>query len=151
MLAVSKLTHPGNDECAKCTEGYSEMSPVDVNNAKICLLDDDSLFLEATDRLLVSVGLRTEQFTDPHVFLEYARTCQPRLAVIDICMPTMNGLELQEHLRTASPSTQIIVLTARDDHSVRMRAMAQGALAFFLKAGNEDALLAQIRALFSAS
>ncbi|HKR82657.1 MAG TPA: response regulator [Terriglobales bacterium] len=117
----------------------------------ICLLDDDSSFLEATGRLLSSVGWTSHQFTDPYAFLDYARTRQPRLAVIDISMPVMHGLEVQTRLRTASPSTQVIILTARDDHSVRRKAMAGGASAFLLKAGGEDELVARVRLVFSDS
>ena len=122
-----------------------------VNNFTICLLDDDPSFLQATGRLLSSLGWTSEQFTDPHAFLDYARTRQPRLAVLDICMPEMHGLEVQTRLRTASPSTRIIILTARDDHSVRSKAMAGGASAFLLKAGGEDELVARVQSLFSDS
>lgn len=127
------------------------VGPVGVSNSIICLLDDDPSFLEATGRLLSSLGWTSEQFTDPHAFLDYARTRQPRLAVIDICMPVMHGLDVQTRLRIASPSTEIIILTARDDHSVRRKAMAGGASAFLLKAGGEDELVARVRLLSSES
>ena len=125
------------------------MNAAGASNSKICVLDDDASFVQATGQLLSSVGLPTERFTDPYAFLDYARTHQPRLAIIDICMPVMNGLEVQTHLRTHSPSTRVIVLTARDDSSVRTKAMASGASAFFLKAGNEEELLARVRSISS--
>ena len=115
------------------------------------MLDDDPSFVHATGQLLSSVGLPAEQFTDPHVFLDYARMHQPRLAIIDISMPVMNGLEVQTRLRNTSPSTRVIVLTARDDSSVRSKAMAGGASAFFLKAGSEEAFLARVQSLSSES
>ena len=127
------------------------MTAAGAGNSKICVLDDDASFVKATGQLLSSVGLTTEQFTDPYAFLDYARTHQPRLAVIDICMPVMNGLEVQTRLRTASPSTLVIVLTARDDSSVRTKAIAAGASAFFLKAGSEEEFLARVQSLFPES
>ena len=113
------------------------------------MLDDDPAFLQAIGRLLSSADLRVEQFIDPHAFLEYARMHQPTVAVIDIYMPVMSGLEVQTRLRAASPSTRVIVLTAKDDQSIRTKAMAGGASAFFLKAGSEQELLAGVVALSS--
>ena len=125
------------------------MSAAGATNSKICVLDDDASFVQATGQLLSSVGLATEQFTDPYAFLDYARTHQPGLAIIDICMPAMNGLEVQTRLRIASPSTRVIVLTARDDSLVHTKAMAGGASAFFLKARSEEEFLAQVQSLSS--
>ena len=127
------------------------MTAAGVSNSKICVLDDDASFVQATGQLLSSVGLPTEQFTDPYAFLDYAQTYQPSLAIIDISMPVMNGLEVQTRLRTASPSTRVIVLTARDDPSTRTKAMSGGASAFVLKAGNEEELLARVQSLSSES
>lgn len=125
------------------------MTAAGPTNSKICVLDDDASFVQATGQLLSSVGLPTEQFTDPYAFLDYARTHQPWLAIIDVTMPAMSGLEVQTRLRTDSPSTRVIVLTARDDSSVRSKAMAGGASAFFLKAGSEEELLARVQSLSS--
>ena len=127
------------------------MTVAGPSNSKICVLDDDVSFVRATGQLLSSVGLPTEQFTDPDAFLDYARTHRPRVAIIDITMPAMNGLEVQTRLRTRSPSTRVIVLTARDDPSTRTKAMSGGASAFFLKAGSEEELLARVQSLSSES
>jgi two-component system response regulator HydG len=110
----------------------------------ICLVDDDPSVLKATSRLLVSSGWTVESFLDPVEFLRYAETSQPRLVVIDILMPIMNGLEVQSRLRTVSPSTRVIVLTSKDDPSVRSKATAGGASAFFLKPVDDDEFLAGI-------
>src|SRR5436189_1633759 len=88
----------------------------------VFLLDDDPSVLKSTSRLLSSAGWEVETFTDPHLFLEHAQRQLPAVAVIDILMPLMNGLEVQVRLRNVSPSTQVIVLTSNDDPSVRSRA-----------------------------
>ena len=123
------------------------MTAAGASNSKICVLDDDPSFVHATGQLLSSVGLLTEQFTDPRVFLDYARMHHPCLAIIDISMPAMNGLEVQTRLQTDSPSTRVVVLTARDDRLTRTKAMAGGASAFFLKAGSEEEFLARVQSL----
>jgi two-component system response regulator FixJ len=110
------------------------------------LLDDDASVLKATSRLLDSVGWKVEAFTDPLAFLEHAATDRPELAVIDILMPDMNGLEVQTRLQRVSPSTRVIVLTAKDDPSVRRKAMNAGACAFYLKGVESGEFLAGIKA-----
>jgi FixJ family two-component response regulator len=110
----------------------------------VCLLDDDPSALKATRRLLESVGWEVESFTDPFVFLEHARVHQPRVAVIDIRMPLMNGLEVQTLLRSVAPSTRVVILTSKDDPSVRAQALDAGASAFFLKLVDGQELLAGI-------
>src|SRR5215468_5355329 len=106
---------------------------VALNRETVYLLDDDSSILKSTGRLLDSAGWKVEAFTDPLVFLEQVRLHCPDVAVIDVLMPEMNGLEVQTRLRHVSPSTRVIVLTGKDDPSVRRVAMNRGASAFFIK------------------
>ena len=112
----------------------------------VFLLDDDRSVLKATSRLLDSAGWQVDAFSDPSTFLEQAATRCPDLAIIDILMPEMNGLEVQTHLRRISPSTRVIVLTARDDPSVRRMAMNTGASAFFIKGVESGAFLSGVKA-----
>jgi two-component system response regulator FixJ len=118
----------------------------------VYLLDDDASILKATRRLLDSAGWNNvEIFTDPIAFLEHAAMHRPELAVIDILMPDMNGLEVQTRLRRVSPSTRVIVLTAKDDPSVRRMAMDAGASAFFNKGVQSEEFLAGVRAAADSS
>jgi FixJ family two-component response regulator len=110
------------------------------------LLDDDPSILKSTGRRLDSAGWKVEAFTDPIAFLERASTHCPDVAVIDILMPEMNGLEVQTQLRRVSPSTRVIVLTAKDDPSVHRMAMIAGASAFFIKGVESGEFLAGIKA-----
>jgi two-component system response regulator FixJ len=119
---------------------------VALDKDTVYLLDDDSSILKSTRRLLDSAGWQVEVFTDPFVFLEKAAKRCPDVAVIDIFMPEMNGLEVQTRLQRASPSTRVIVLTAKDDPSVRRIAMNAGASAFFLKGVESGEFLAGIKA-----
>ena len=122
------------------------MVALDKETLTVFLLDDDPSVLKATSRLLDSVGWQVNAFTDPITFLEHAATHRPELAVIDILMPDMNGLEVQNQLQRVSPSTRVIVLTAKDDPSVRRKAMNAGASAFFIKGVESGQFLAGIKA-----
>jgi two-component system, LuxR family, response regulator FixJ len=125
-----------------------EVNVVAINKETVAvsLLDDDPSVLKATSRLLDSVGWKVNAFTDPITFLEHAATHCPRLAVIDILMPEMNGLEVQARLQRVSPSTRVIVLTGKDDPSVRQKAINAGASAFFIKGVESDEFLAGVKA-----
>ena len=122
------------------------MVALSKETSAVYLLDDDPSILKATRRLLDSVGWKVEAFSDPIAFLEHAAIHCPELAVIDIVMPDMNGLEVQTRLRRVSPSTRVIVLTAKDDPSVRRKAMNAGASAFYLKGVESGEFLAGIKA-----
>lgn len=122
------------------------MVALDKETLAVCLLDDDPSVLRATGRLLDSVGWRVNAFTDPTKFLQYAATHYPDVAIIDILMPEMNGLEVQARLRRISPATRVVVLTARDDPSVRRTALNAGASAFFIKGVESGEFLAGVKA-----
>ena len=122
------------------------MFALSKETSAVYLLDDDPSILKATRRLLDSVGWKVEAFSDPIAFLEHAAIHCPELAVIDIVMPDMNGLEVQTRLRRVSPSTRVIVLTAKDDPSVRRMAMNAGASAFFIKGVESGEFLAGVKA-----
>jgi FixJ family two-component response regulator len=112
----------------------------------VYLLDDDESFLKSTRRLLDSAGWKVEAFSDRIAFLEQAAVQCPDVAVIDIRMQRMNGLEVQTRLRRVSPSTRVIVLTSKDDPSVRAHAIDAGASAFFVKGVEKKEFLAGIKA-----
>jgi two-component system response regulator HydG len=113
--------------------------------ATICVVDDDPSMLKALERLLLSVGLSARFFREPLGFLKYA-TCNPvTVALIDIWIPGMSGLELQKKLRAISPETRVIVVTADDEDSVRSAAMQNGATAVFAKPFEDDIFLDTIR------
>ena len=117
----------------------------------ICLLEDDPSVVKATSRLLSSEGWKVQSFLDPLAFLHYAQTHRPQVAVIDILMPLMNGLEVQRRLHTISPATRVIVLTSNDDPTVRSKATAAGASAFLVKPADDEQFLSAIESAASAN
>jgi two-component system response regulator HydG len=66
------------------------------------------------------------------------------LAVIDIWMSGMSGLEVQKQLQSVSPETRVIISTANDHDSVRNAAIEAGAIAYFVKPFNDDVFLAAV-------
>lgn len=122
---------------------------VDTEQISVCIIDDDPSVAKATSRLIASAGWKVDAFTDPIEFLRHAESCQPRVVVLDIFMPGMNGLEVQKRLRTISPRSRVIVLTSADDAKVREEAMKGGAAAFFTKPVDDDEFLAGIESVLS--
>ena len=107
----------------------------------IWLLDDDTSMLKALGRLLNSAGFIVEKFSDPADFLSRIAERECRVAVLDVWMPDMNGLEVQACLRRDSPKTRIIFITGRDDPLVRQNALDAGAFAFLSKPFEDEVLL----------
>jgi FixJ family two-component response regulator len=125
---------------------------MDVNSSSVlpavadsvCLLDDDPSMLKALDRLLSSAGLQAHLFGEPLDFLSYVICNSAALAVIDIFMSGMSGLEVQKELQVVSPKTRVIISTANDHDSVRNAAIQAGAIAYFVKPFDDDAFLAAV-------
>jgi FixJ family two-component response regulator len=117
----------------------------------ICVLDDDASVLKAMRRLLRSAGFETLGFNEAQAFLKHAETNAISLAILDIWMPDINGLEVQRRLLEVAPTTPVIIMTGRDTPVMRSLAVAQGAVAFFAKPFADEALLRTIRAALPAS
>ena len=113
--------------------------------ASVCLLDDDLSMLKALDRLLKSDGFKVEKFCQPAAFLAAVEETPCRVAILDVWMPDMNGLEVQAVLRTESPQTRVIFMSGRDDPSVRQTALESGAFGFLSKPFDDEAFLQLVR------
>jgi FixJ family two-component response regulator len=120
----------------------TEGSPLKASGRDgIWLLDDDASMLKALGRLLNSAGFVVEKFSRPTDFLSELERRKCRVAVLDVWMPDMNGLEVQSCLRRDSPETRIIFITGRDDPLVRQNALDAGAFAFLSKPFEDEVLL----------
>jgi FixJ family two-component response regulator len=111
----------------------------------VCLLDDDPSVLRGLGRLFASADLLAKTFSDPEEFLRYARIHRPVIALVDVHMPQMNGLEVQSQLREVSPSTRVIIFTGKDDPLVRSTALNAGASAFLTKPFDDEEILTAVR------
>jgi FixJ family two-component response regulator len=109
------------------------------------MLDDEPSVLKGLGRLFSSAELDAKAFGDPMDFLSYAQTHRPAVALIDVSMPRMSGLEVQSHLREISPSTRVIIFTGKNDPLLRSIALNAGASAFLTKPFNDEELLTVVR------
>lgn len=120
------------------------------DQASVCLLDDDLSMLKALERLLKSDGFNVERFHEPAAFLAAVGQGPCRVAILDVWMPDMNGLEVQAALRKESPETRIIFISGRDDPSVRQTALEAGAFGFLSKPFDDEVFLQLVRKAVTA-
>ena len=111
----------------------------------ICVVDDDPLVLKSVGRLLESAGFSVISFSEPKGFLGYVAENSVPLAVLDIWMEEMTGMELLAHLCAKSPETRVIFMSAHDDPAAKATVMQAGALAFFIKPFHNDYFLDAVR------
>jgi len=110
----------------------------------IAIVDDDASVCRAISRLLRSLGMNANTFTSGHEFLEQIETMpsfHPDCVVLDVQMPGMNGLEVQELLVRGDKPLPVIFITAHDEIGVRERAPQAGAVAFLRKPFNDELLI----------
>ncbi len=116
----------------------------------ICV-DDEQLILLRTESLLKKTNKfdDVESFTDALEALEFLDTAEADLALLDIDMPQMGGLELAENMKKKCPAIKIIFLTGYSEYAVD--AYAMHATGYLLKPVGYDKLLAEIEYAFGAS
>ena len=122
-----------------------------LTDALVLVLDDDASFRRAVERLLVSAGLSVVPFASVPEFFQAEPPAGPACLVLDVRMPGVNGLELQERLTTMEPPMPIIFLTGYGTVPMSVQAMKAGAIDFLLKPCDDQVLLdAVYRALVQA-
>jgi FixJ family two-component response regulator len=107
----------------------------------IAVVDDDASVCRAISRLLRSLGMNADTFTSGHEFIKHIQTMpsfHPDCVVLDVQMPGMNGLEVQEFLVRSENPLPVVFITAHDEVSVRERALQAGAVAFLRKPFNDE-------------
>ena len=97
-------------------------------------------------RLMRSAGLTVETFGSGTEFLESLETRLPDCVVLDLCMPHMDGFNVQAHLARKCAALPVIIVTGHDFPKARERAMAGGASAFLRKPVHDRTLLDAISA-----
>jgi FixJ family two-component response regulator len=99
----------------------------------IAIVDDDDAVRAAMDKLARSLGLSTCAFASAEAFLKSSFIPKTRCLILDVQMPNMNGIELQERLACLGFEMPIIFITAYPDEDVKARALRAGAVGFFHK------------------
>src|SRR6058998_3640561 len=112
----------------------------------VLVVDDDAKIAAALRRALIYEGYQVEVAPDGHIALARARDRMPDLAILDIMMPGIDGLEVTRRLR-AEGDVPILLLTAKDGMADRVKGLDSGADDYLVKPFAYEELLARVRAL----
>ena len=111
----------------------------------VSIVDDDVSARRSTRRLLHSAGLRVEAFASAEEFLMSGRAEETACLILDLRMPGMNGLQLQQRLAEDSNPVAIVFVTAHSSPEEERQALQAGAIQFLQKPISKDVLLLAIR------
>jgi DNA-binding NarL/FixJ family response regulator len=112
---------------------------------RIALVDDHTLIAEACRKLLEPDCDVIATFSDPRAFLAEAVMLRPDVVVLDVSMPSLNGLDTARELRRLLPNGRIIILTMTEDADVAAEAFRVGAAGYLLKRSLGSELLLAVR------
>jgi FixJ family two-component response regulator len=110
----------------------------------VLVVDDDPSVLRALERLLRAAGYAVDGYASPQAFLQRAPRDRPGCVVVDLRMPEIGGIELQEALVQQGCALPIVFLTGHGDVSSSVRAMKAGAIDFLTKPCDDTDLLAAV-------
>jgi FixJ family two-component response regulator len=113
--------------------------------AIVFVVDDDASVREALARLIRSAGLRVEAFASAEAFLNSPRADAPSCLVLDVRLPDLSGLDLQQRMADANHEIPIVFITGHGDIPTTVRAMKAGAVEFLTKPLLEGDVLESIR------
>lgn len=112
-----------------------------MSNAIVHIVDDDPQVCDMIAYLLRGTGFATQSYASAEIFCQTFDPAQPGCVLVDVCMPGMSGLTLQEKLVSANISIPIIMLTGHADVPMAVEAMAKGAVGFMQKPHRNHELL----------
>jgi len=110
----------------------------------IYIVDDDDGMRKALSVLMTTVGYHAMAFERPTAFLEKLDPNQPGCLVLDVRMPEMSGLEVQQHLNRNGSMLPVILITGHGDIPMAVQAMKDGAFDFLQKPFRDQDLLDRI-------
>jgi FixJ family two-component response regulator len=126
-------------------QGTEEKSKA-VSKATIYIVDDDDGMRRALALLMSTVGYHAVAFARPTEFLQKLNPSQHGCLVLDVRMPEMSGLEVQQHLNRAGSLLPVILITGHGDIPMAVQAMKDGAFDFLQKPFRDQELLDRINA-----
>ena len=113
------------------------------------VVDDDAAVRRSLERLLHSASHACVSYPTPAAFLDAARELPGGCILLDVRMPGMDGLELQDRLNQLGVTLPVIVMTGQGDVQTAVQAMKAGAVDFIEKPIDEDLLLGTINAVLA--
>jgi two-component system response regulator FixJ len=115
----------------------------------VYIVDDEEAVRKALRFLTKSAGLKSESFETARAFLDALEHLGPGCLLLDVCMPDMGGLELQETLRERNVEIPVIIITGHADVATAVRAMKNGASDFVEKPIDSEDLLERVHKCLS--
>ena len=115
-----------------------------ISTTPVYVVDDDASVRDAVGRLVRSGGWRVETFASAQEFLASAWADVPSCLILDVQLPGLSGLDLQQQLARSGAHTSIIFLTGHGDIPTSVRAIKAGALEFLTKPYADTDLIAAI-------
>jgi FixJ family two-component response regulator len=113
----------------------------------IAIVDDDPWVRKSLERLIKSDGFRTECFASAEDFIKAGDYEETSCIILDLRLPGMSGMELQHYLATEHDCIPIVFVSAHDEPETRYEAMQAGAIGFFSKPFNGEALMEAVRSV----
>lgn len=110
----------------------------------VFVVDDDDSVRRALKLLIDSAGWKSQLFATAHEFLSCPRVHAPSCLVLDVTLPDLNGLELQQRIAVDRADMPIIFITGHGDVPMTVRAMKGGAVEFLIKPFSDEVLLLAI-------
>jgi FixJ family two-component response regulator len=117
----------------------------------IAIVDDDAAVREAIGRLVQSLGYDASTFGSAEEFLKSGQVSNTACLVLDVQMPGLSGIDLQDHLVARGHRIPIIFITGHPDENVRTRAMKVGAVGFLSKPYRHEELIGCIEKALTAN
>ncbi len=114
---------------------------MDEKNPLVFVVDDDASVRDSLEDLIGSAGLDAQTFASAQEFLASPRPHVPSCLVLDVKLPGLSGLDLQQELAKAGAQIPIIFITGHGDIPMSVRAMKAGAIEFLTKPFRDDDLL----------
>jgi FixJ family two-component response regulator len=114
----------------------------------LSVVDDDDSVRESLPDLLREFGFAAQAFSSAREFLSSDYLNATRCLILDVAMPGMTGLDLQQELERRGQEIHIIFITGQKDEGIREQAFKQGAVKFLYKPFSDTALLDAINAVF---
>jgi len=112
----------------------------------LSVVDDDEMLRESLPELLREFGFAARAFSSGQEFLSSNYVDETRCLILDVAMPEMSGLDLQQELKRRGQAIPIIFISGQKDEDVRKQAFRQGAVKFLYKPFSDSDLLEAVNA-----